>query len=182
MPGKKWLGLLAIILFLLIAFPVEEHYRGKAALARTRAELIAKGEKLDVDQLVVRIPASSNGFTKFMDAFAGFTTLGISNQPPTLTTVSPGKAIVIWQRPGFLYNRKLNTNLWTNLEDWQRKNQEVFANLREALQANEYDSGVNYRQRSNLLLPHLARVKAVAQAFAAATLLDLHQHNPNEAL
>jgi hypothetical protein len=108
------LGLLSGVLLFAIWLP---HYRGRLAVERYRRQLLAAGEKLNVNDLLPQLsPAEENGASLFRPTIGAWnraTDLLAQNSPPAMQMVGPGKAMVGWAQPNVRTDR---TNTWAEIE------------------------------------------------------------------
>src|SRR5208337_616486 len=95
------------------------------------------------------------------------------DSPPTMKYFGPGKALVAWQQP--VLPTTDSTNVWPGLSAEVGTNQDVLADICLTLQGPTLAFDLDYRQGPALLLPHLARLKGVAQWLGAEAMLDLHE-------
>ena len=181
----KQLGCFVGFLVLLIGlFLVVERSRGERALGERLTRLKNQGEVLEVSSLQPALVASNQ------NAFLLLATLtnrndpvltNISEGPPSLEFVQPGRALVAWRIDEWNLDEK-ETN------DWQRFGPQVDAatNLVELLRfaANRpaYSSDFDYQKGfSDFQIGPLFTVKQGVQVLSAATLNDLRNHRLAEA-
>jgi hypothetical protein len=151
----------------------------KHKLERYRAELVAKGEKLTIDELLKDRPSlKHNGADLFYEAQAHllYGPVMTTNQPPTMQLILPGKALVSWRRP-VLVNSSWNnaTNTWEELAEELAGSQKGIQALHGLIERPDMDFGVNYAQGFTAPLPSLGKLKFAAQVLSAAAMVDLHQ-------
>lgn len=131
-------------------------------------------------------------------------------RPPSMQFVAPGKAIVarelrVWRTanptPIFIdptLARRYGLSVVSNsvaapsngftADHWEAVGvefQKISPSLvaaKNALRKPAFDPGLNYNLGLDLSVPHLARMKELAQAFSAATMYELHQGHLEEAL
>ena len=77
--------------------------------------------------------------------------------------------------------RHYMTNTWDELAEDLKMNATALEQIREALRTPQFDQNLNYKMGFNLLLPHLANLKLVAQWLQVATINDLHSRRLDEA-
>ena len=168
-------GLAALLIVL-------HNFRARQALAARKAELVAQGEKLTVEELMPpSSPEARRGANDLMQAAWQLRQGSVvpNNLPKSMWFVSPGKASVGWRQSGIRDDKKTNT--WDELAEDVNMNGAALEQIREALKSPRFDMNLNYKMGFNLLLPHLAKLKSLAQWLSAATENDLHAGRLNEA-
>src|SRR2546430_4171049 len=167
----------------LAALPIVLHnFRARLALAAQKAELVAQGEKLTVEELMPpSSPEARRAANDLMQAAWQLRQGSVvpNNLPKSMWFVSPGKAGVGWKQSGIRGDKKTNT--WDELAEDVDMNAAALAQIHEALKTPQLDMNLNYKMGSGLLLPHLAKLKGVAQWLSAATMSELHAARLNEA-
>ena len=169
-------GLAALLVML-------HNYRTKRALHAYKAELVAQGERLTVEELMP--PSSSDARHAANDLVQAAWQLrqgsfGPNILPKAMAVVSPGKASVGWKQSDIRHPGS-KTNTWDDLSEDLKMNAAALAQIHEALKTPQLDMNLNYKMGSGLLLPHLAKLKGVAQWLSAATENDLHAARLTEA-
>src|SRR5208282_3073673 len=102
--SHRWKILVALGLALVAAvlIPVIRHYQLRAAPAAYIAELKAKGEPMELAQVVpARLPRERNSAAQFLVAVNLFATndnVLTTNWPIGMRCVAPGKAQVLWRQ------------------------------------------------------------------------------------
>ncbi len=175
-PARRWwLTLVGVIALLLLPFLVE-HVRGVIALRRWQARMRARGQPLTIAELTP--PPPTNPATHVVTP-AGVMALALpvdntADYPPSFRIVAPGRAWVVTREVGWEAQHQ-TTNTW---EAFTQR----FANLRATLPAtraaltnHNFVVQLDYDQGFEILLPHLAQLKGVAQILAAAALVDLRE-------
>jgi hypothetical protein len=151
----------------------------KHKLERYRAELVAKGEKLTVSELLEDRPAlKHNSADLFYEAQAHlpYGPVMVTNPPPMMRLVLPGKALVGWRQRVLVSSTWENaTNTWDELAAELAKSQKGIELLHGLLERPAMDFRVNYAQGFTAPLPHLAKMKYAAQFLSAAAMVDLHR-------
>jgi hypothetical protein len=186
-PRHKILIALGGLLVALVLFPVIEHYRGKWALERWKAEMVAKGEKLKIEELIPPPPAlADNAFPDVL--FASFRLRATNPQhigwmPPSLRFAAPGKLIYIpaqvhWKGTDYSGGKNKDTNVtWEVFADEMAALIDPLNEAKAALKKPGFDANLNYRFGFNLPTMHLMEMKRLGEALCAATLLELHRGN-----
>ncbi|PYK58043.1 MAG: hypothetical protein DME21_16375 [Verrucomicrobia bacterium] len=158
------------------------NFRARQALAAHKAELVAQGEKLTVEELMPpSSPEARRAANDLMQAAWQLRQGSVvpNNLPKAMVFVSPGKASVGWRQSGIRDDKKTNT--WDELAEDVNMNGAALEQIRETLKTPQFDMNLNYKMGFNLLLPHVAKLKSVAQWLSAATENDLHAGRLNEA-
>ena len=163
-------------------FIVLHNYRTKRALRAYKAELVADGEKLTIEELTP--PFSTDAQRAANDLVQAASQLRpgsvVPNHlPRAMAFVSPGKASVGWKQSEIRDVHKTNT--WNELAEDLKLNTAALEEIRESLKNPQFDMNLNYKMGFNILLPHLAKLKSVAQWLSAATENDLHAGRLNDA-
>jgi hypothetical protein len=176
-----WISVLALagLAVLLVSL---HNVRSKRALWALKAGLIAKGEKLTIEEMTP--PSHPEGRQPANDLMqaAGQLQTGLvvpNNVPRAMGSVMPGKASVCWKQSGIRDDTKTNT--WDDLAGDLKMNAMALEQIREALKSPVFDMNLNYRIGYNVALGNLAKHKAVAQWLSAAALNALHAQRLDEA-
>src|SRR5436305_8419526 len=93
------------------------HYYLRASAARYRAELVRKGEKLTISELLPKpVAPESNGAPALKMAMAqlpkGGQSFNFLSLPIGMKLVAPGRAVVGWRQPDLRARSSDNTNTW----------------------------------------------------------------------
>ena len=179
----KVLIVAGIVFGVAILIPVIRHYQLRFAVASYIAELKAKGEPMDLEQVIPPpVPSEKNGLPFITNALANLTlkygNVATSNPPPAMFMVAPGRAMVGWQQPDL---RISGRNTW---EDSGRDLAAVKSDLDSFQNLTNHpilDFNLDYQKGNELQLPHLASLKRSVQWLSASALYDLHQGNPQNA-
>jgi hypothetical protein len=156
--------------------------RSKRALLTFKADLIAKGEKLTIEEMTPPVHLEARRAANDLMQAAWQLRAGLvvpHNLPRAMGSVLPGKASVGWKQSGI--RDATNTNTWDELAEDLKLNAAALEQIRETLKSPQFDMNINYKMGVNVTLGSLAKHKAVAQWLSAATLNDLHAGRLNEA-
>src|SRR5271170_4859223 len=101
---RKFLIVAGIVLGVAILIPVIRHYQLRFAVANYVAELKAKGEPMDLAQVIPPpVPPEQNGVPLIINSLTNlenkYNSISQTNPPPAMREVLPGKAMVGWQQP-----------------------------------------------------------------------------------
>src|SRR5437762_926329 len=134
---------LAGLVVLLGAF---HNVRAKRALRAFKAGLIAKGEKLTIEEMTPPAhPEAQRAANDLMQASwqlrAGLVVP--NNLPRAMGMVVPGKASVGWKQSGIGDAQKTNT--WEELAEDLKMNAAALEQIREALRSPQFDMNLNYK-------------------------------------
>ena len=154
------------------------HFYLRGAAARYRAELIRKGEKLEISQLLpAPVHPDSNGAPALMAAVAQLPRGGKPNEisPIPMKLVAPGRALVGWRQSDLRTRASEETNTWEQLAEQFRDSGAVLNEIYAALQRPEFDFNLDYLQGFSVSLPQLASLRRVAQTLKSSTMLHLHE-------
>ena len=178
----KFLAAGASLLVLLVAWPVITHYRAEGKVEAYRRELKAKGEKLEVAELVpLRSAGDFTNSAAWLTAasFLRSSSPSYFNMPPTMKLVTPGKAMVSWQQRVLPTDE--TSNVWSGLSLEFDNNRQAIEGIQLALRGPILAFDLNYQQGATLLLPHLTKLKGGAQWLSASAVLNLHEGQSKEA-
>ena len=151
---------------------ITAHYQPENAVAAYKKTLLARGEKLDISELIPpRVPALSNSVAAVRKAFKMLAPSPEDN-PDQMIMVAPGKAMPAWAQPdvrGFDF-----TNSWEDFAAEIQADQPAIELLHQVLERPCLDFQLDYRQGIKLMLPHLAPMKRAALKLDAAAICDMH--------
>ena len=163
-------------------FVVLHNFRARRALLAYKAELVAKGEKLTIDELTPPFSTEAQRAASDLVQAASQLRQGSvvpKNSPQPMEMVSPGKTRIGCKQPDI--RTRYGTNTWDELVEDLKLNAVALEQIREALKNPQFDMNLNYKMGFLLMVPHLAKLKGVAQWLSAATLNDLHADRLNAA-
>jgi hypothetical protein len=171
--GTVWAAAGLVLLgFAIYAFAF--HAARARALERYRAQLLANGEKLTIDDLLHEIKwVEENSVSVFQKTlpFLNEKSSLDSNPPSGMRMIAPGKAMVGSSTPNL---RGSATNTWEELADELASEQEAFELWHQIRSHPSLDFHLDYHAGFSLLLPHLSRLKQAAQRLSAAASYELH--------
>ncbi|MGH7988729.1 MAG: hypothetical protein ACREDS_00835, partial [Limisphaerales bacterium] len=183
---RKILITVGIALGVAIFIPVIRHYQLRAATEAYIAELKAKGEPMDLAQVIPPpVPPEQNGAPLVAKAFANLDKLyskitNLANfPPPAMCAVAPGRAMIGWQQPDIRSSG--GTNSWESLGRELAAAKTDLDSFQSLTNHPILDFNLDYQKVPNLRLPHLASLKISAQWLSASAIYDLHQENPKNA-
>jgi hypothetical protein len=182
----RWKILIGIIAFVGVAtlLLVMHHFQLKAAVNRYKAELKAKGEPMELAQVIPPpVPSEQNSAdalreadASFNEAFGADKSLLETNYVSGMKMVAPATAMVRWQQPDI---RDFDgTNSWENVTAAVVQNAKAFALLQRIIEKPafgfqiQYDRGVADLNFTNF---YLSQSKRQVQRLEAAVLSDLHR-------
>jgi len=186
---KKRLIITGIVMALPVLFLVEEHFRGKWALGKLKRQLVAKGEKLTVNECRPAAPesAAENGHYQMVQAASmlGGSSLTLT-APRSLRAVAPGRVEVIHSLTEWKVSdgdgKKTTNNNWRTLEDSFSVWRDPLAEVRAANRRPVFDANIDYARGFDVRLPHLVRFKSAAQHLGIDALIQLHHGRLDEAV
>jgi hypothetical protein len=191
---RKILIVVGIIFSVAILLPIFRHYQLRFAVEAYIAELKAKGEPMELAQVIPPpVPPEQNGvpfiFNSLTNLEARYQSIAQTNPPTAMCEVLPGKAMVRWQQPAIIgFNENtwpLTNNLVTNT--WEELGNEL-ANVKDDL--DRFQSLTNhpvlnfkldYQQGLSIRLAHLAPLRRAAQWISAAAVYDLYERKTAKA-
>jgi hypothetical protein len=175
--GKIVLLVGAALLLLLAGGLVGYHYHLKNRLARFKAELVSKGEKLELSQMAPLWEIdTTNGAFALISLAQQLGNLEYQNVLPAMTMVAPGRARVTWMQTS-IKARDVQSNCWPNTIAIVQTNAETFAEIQALAAAAQFRFHINYQDGFMALLPHLAPLKQLSQWHTTAALVALHSGN-----
>jgi hypothetical protein len=146
--------------------------------------LRARGEKLEISEVLPpSVPPEQNGADIVRQAFAlfgpNFDNVYVSNNPPMMRMVAPGKAMIGWAQPDI--NSGNYANSWKNIAAAVEEEDGTIEKLTEAMNYPEIDFQLDYSKGPDLLLRHLSLLKQCAQRLSIAAMCELHNDNATSA-
>jgi hypothetical protein len=151
------------------------HAKGKSAVDKYRAELVAHGEKLTVSEMLPRgVRPEQNSLATFQTAnrLLGKYRFFDTNAPSPMRLVKPGKALVSWIQPDV---RNESTNTWEECQAAAAQEQELTELLETIIERPVLDFHLDYGQGFTLLLPHLPPLKRCALHLSITAICDLQR-------
>lgn len=181
---KKWwvklLVVFAVILLVLFAGFLYSGSDSKSKVEQYRNQLLAAGEKLNIDDFIPPHADSERNGAELFDEACRYiappgTSMVTSNPLAAMCLVAPGKARVAWTQAEIvsLHGNYFKTNTWADLEGDLAGQSPAFDLLQQASARPEFDFGVDYRQPygPGLQLQKLSRATAL---LSAKVIFDLH--------
>jgi hypothetical protein len=165
-----------------ILIPVVHHYQLRIALARHIAGLKAKGEPMDLAQLIPSpVPPEQNGAESIINSITNLEPRNVltTNAPMAMCIVAPGRAIVGWQQPDIRSSD--GTNTWEEVTGELAAAKSALDDLRSISNHPFLDFHLNYQQGPDMLLPHLTTLRRAGNLLNASALLNLHDGRMKEA-
>ena len=166
---------LTVTLAVTLLVSIAHHFQLKLVVERYKAELRAKGEKMELAEVIPpRIPPEQNSAAQFFAATDLFSTNGnvlATNYPFAMRGVTPGKAQIAWREPSI---RDVGmTNSWEELETALKENTEAFTKLVAITNSPQFDFGLKYEQRFEMRITNLVAEKKAVQKLSSKTINDL---------
>ncbi len=177
---RKILIVAGIVLGVAILIPIIRHYQLRFAVANYVAELKAKGEPMDLAQVISPpLPPEQNSAPIFLkaasllDTDTNWNVLG-SNPPPAMLMVLPGKAMVESAQPDI--HTRDGENSWEEIEAALAENSEALKLLSQIPDYPKLDFNLDYKDGvDKIKILQLAPLKRSAQKLSAAVMDDLHR-------
>ncbi len=177
---RKILLTAGIILALAVLIPVIHHYQLRAATDAYIAELKAKGEPMELAQVIPPpVPPEQNSADTFREAVSLINadkSLLATNYAYGMRMVAPGRAMVQWQQPDVRDSDA--TNSWENVAAAVAQNSKTLALLQQIIEKPAFDFQIKYDRGIagiNFTNFYLAESKRSAQRLESAALCALHQ-------
>jgi hypothetical protein len=179
---RRWKILLAaggLLVLIAAGFWLDGHVRPANELVAYKQFLRAKGEKLDLTELIPPpVPAESNSAAAVEEAF-GMYGSSVDNLPYVMEMVAPGKALVGWAQPDA--RNSSFTDSWDEFAAGVAADRPAIELLHQVLERPKLDFHLDYKKGSSLRLPHLTPLLHSARKLQAATILDLHDGDTDAA-
>ena len=179
---RKILIVVVVALGVAVFIPVIHHYQLRAAVNGYIAELKAKGEPMELAQVIPPpAPPGQNGVPFITNALANLKSEGLvaNNPPPAMRMVAAGRAMIGWQQPDIRSSD--GTNKWEDLGRELKNAKSDLDSFQSLTKHPILDFNLDYQKDFDLQLPNLASLKRSAQWLSASALYDLHQGNPKNA-
>jgi hypothetical protein len=176
-----------------ILVPIIRHYQLRAATEAYIAQLKAKGEPMDLAQVVPGpVPPAKNAAPLITNALAqiysenNYTNSMIFNNPPyAMNRAIPGREMIGWRQPVIhgpdTWPRNL-TNTWDELGEQLAQRQNDLNDLRRLIERPTLDFHLDYSDiRSLGLMAHLPQLKTAVQWLEASEYYNLHRNQTADA-
>jgi hypothetical protein len=191
---RKILIAVVVVFGVVILIPIIRHYQLRFAVASCIAELKAKGEPMELAQVIpLPVPPEQNGAPLITNALSqikkesNFTnSLILKNSPFDMSmSIAPGKKIVGWRQP-FIHDPEgyYPTNTWGDLGAQLADRQNDLDSFRSLLNKPLLDFNYNYSDPKIFipdLAPHLAEFKLAVQWLESSEFYNLHQGKTSNA-
>lgn len=181
-PGRVALSAGALVLIAAALWAYRSLSLPRREVAAYRRELLAKGEKLTVEELLPpALPFEQNSVAIFNDARMSRNlkeNLLDTNGPSAMPMVAPGKALIRWAQPEV---RNRTTNTWEEAETVLAQDHQAFQLLEQIIERPALDFHLDYRQGFDLLLPHLSALKQSAQRLSYGAVSNLRERDTDAA-
>ena len=177
---RKILLTAGIFLGAAILLPVIHHYQLRAATEAYIAQLKARGEPMELAQVIPPPPPpeqnSADTFREAASLIHADKSFLATNAIYGMKMVAPGRAIVRWQQPDV---RDIDgTNSWENATAAVAQNAKALTLLQQIIEKPAFDFQIKYDRGIagiNFTNLYLAESKRSAQRLASAALCALHQ-------
>jgi len=182
---RKILIVAGIVFGVAVLLPVLRHYQLRFAVESYIAELKAKGEPMELAQVIPPpVPPEQNSAPIFLKAASlldtNWNVLG-SNPPPAMRMVVPGKAVVGWAQPGI--RTQEGENSWKDIEAALTEDSEALKLLSKIVDHPTLDFNLKYEDGvGKIKILQLSPLKRSAQRLAAAAMDDLHRGDTASAI
>lgn len=160
---RRWKILIAVgaALGVAVLLSVIHHYQLRAATETYLAELRAKGEPMELAQVIPPpVPPELNSASNFLRAAflldTNWNVLG-SNPPSAMRPVGMGKAMIGWKQSDI--RTEYGTNSWEEIADALAQDQAALKLLDEITNNPMFDFNLQYTQRFEMRLTHLTLEK-----------------------
>jgi hypothetical protein len=190
MKRMRWFLICVAILFTLaVLFILIERLRGQVGVRALMQDLVVRGEKLTVQELIrPKIANDANAAVDLIEAASQLNDRpGTPGEvPPSMKFIEPSKVAVVahlqsWESKDS--DGKLVTNSWSDVERNVADSRSSITLIVEALRKTGFDSGVVLTNGfDNIQFPGLKEVRTATRWLSAACLVDLHNGNADQAL
>jgi hypothetical protein len=176
---RRLLILVAILIALPVLYLFEERVRGEWLLASYKKELLARGERLTIEELIPTPPEGTN--IVLLTPPATQSMLGVSGPvgnefPGMARKLSPGRSIVSWKRDRWLETDG-TVHTWDDYVKASAGTRARLPEIRQQLTNRVLWISLDYSEGFNLLLPHLVTLKSTGLALCQETVWNLNQGN-----
>lgn len=180
---KRLLLGVAGLVVLIVMYAIEERVRGTMALRSWQSQMRAEGEKLSFEEIMAPVPTNPAVRVLTPQDAASFlaSVAAPTDSPGAMSVLATGKARCVSQMDSWTNSDGRNIT-WSSLAPQLSECRQALADIRPTLTNRAYFVHLNYDEGFDLLLPHLAKHKALAVALSAATLIALHENNHDEAM
>ena len=165
-----------VIVLAVIGTSAVHHFQLKAAVNRYLAELKAQGEPLELAQVLPPpVPPEHNAAPQFLQSWTLLATndaVLVNNPPSAMRGLALGKALVEWAQPDVRCEDA--TNSWSQIQTALHPSAGALAQWEQIPDAAQFDFHLQYTQRFQMLLPHLAREKKAALRLSQSAVVNLH--------
>lgn len=147
-----------------------------------KKSLIAQGEKLEISEVLpTPVPPDENsaGAVNQAAALLPPPAADLSNTPPVMRMVAPGRALVGFEQP-YVFSREFS-NSWNNVLAAAAYNRPATEMLKQVLAHPSLDFHLDYSLGRDISLMHLAALRRCTQKLSVAAVCDLHNGNPASA-
>lgn len=177
---KVALAFAAVALFGVL-FVWLEHERAKAGLAAYKAQMVARGEKLDLKDHLPPVPKPEENAAPGVIAAAGKVRNSLLwTRPASMVMTASGRARVAWREAELPTTTQ--ADVWPELFAFVETHRPMLAEAAEALERPGWNAGVDYaRLFEGMGFAHLGPLKELGMAQREAMLADLHFDRTAEA-
>ncbi|MFO1476775.1 MAG: hypothetical protein U1F98_09000 [Verrucomicrobiota bacterium] len=177
--SHKSARLVVVVMVVAAAIVVALSLQERKSVTGYKNQLLARGEKLSILELIPPAVADSSNAAPALLALTNelhqvvAASFLATNPPPAMHFVAPGKAMVGWKRPEIRAGGV--TNSWEELNALLASATNALAQLQSLVTNPVLSFTIDFAQGPSLLLPHLVPVKQSADLLSAATLASLHR-------
>jgi|GEM_PF-1447758 len=181
---KKILIVAGTLLVVAVFVSVIHHFQLRWGVEQYVFKLKASGEQMDLAQLIPRpLPVEENSAPLFLKAASLLQTntdVLATNPPLPMHMAAPGKAIVRWMQPDT--RSQFGTNSWEQIKEALAPDDAALKLIERITNSPAFDFDVQYSQRFNMQLKHLALERKFASTLSAATVYDLQAADTTSAV
>src|SRR5580692_4574063 len=190
---REILTVAGIVLGVAILIPVIRHYQLRAATEAYIAELKAKGEPMELAQVIPPpVPPEQNSAPLITNALSQIylesnytNSIIFNNEPHTMNRTIPSKEMIGWHQ-SVIHDPTGNypTNAWDDLGTQLTERQNDLNDFRKLIENPVFDFNYDYSNSKNFipnLSPHLEQFKLAAQWLESSEFYNLHQDKTTDA-
>jgi len=179
---RKILIVIGIAVCAIISLPIVHHYQLRFALAKYIADVRAKGEPMDLDQVIPPpIPVEQDGVPFISNSLTNLVHRNLiqTNPPPAMGMVAAGRAMIGWQQPDIRNSDA--TNSWEDLGRELALVKTKLDSFQNLTNHQSLDFHFDYKKGLWIPLGHLYPLRGAAEWLKASVLYDLHERRTSDA-
>ncbi len=189
----KLLGkILLALVVLLVVFLLFERFRGQISLALYERELIRKGEKLSVSEIIPQLASDvENGSPEIWRLISAIPEgkVLVRHLPPIAKSIAPGRALVGFREPNWTdtfietnpFSLMTITCRWEEVESELNGCRQTLVQVFSTLKRSAFDNKLDYSRGADMRVPHWQQVSRISGVLGASVQLSLRANRHSEA-